>query len=107
MGDEHSMTRILVIIAADHLPSARALLEMEPFLQTAEQAATSFVRADQGGTRWWLSAQVSDEALAACQQLADALPWAECHEYDLDTQTGFPAAWLAQNGLEPYTPSIS
>jgi hypothetical protein len=98
------MTRILVIIDAEHLPSARALLEMEPFLQTPEQAAASFVRADQGGTRYWLSAQVSDTALAACQQLAAALPWAECHEYDLDTQPGFPAEWLTQNHLQPYTP---
>jgi hypothetical protein len=39
--------------------------------------------------------------------LAGALPWAECHEYDRDTPASFPAAWLAQNGLEPYTPVIA
>jgi hypothetical protein len=100
------MTRILVIIEAEHLPSARALLEMEPFLQTPEQAATSFVQADQGDTRYWLSAQVSNEAMAACQQLASALPWAEWHEYDLDTQPDFPILKLAEMGLRPFEPDM-
>lgn len=100
------MTRILVIIAADHLSSARALLEQPPFSQTPEQAAQTFVRADQDGTRYWLSAQVSEGTHAACQQLCTALPWAECLEYDLDTQPDFPHQWLAQHNLQPYAPTI-
>jgi len=100
------MTRILVIIHAEHVPSARALLEMEPFNHTPEQAANSFVRADQGNTRYWLSGQVSDVALAACQQLASALPWAECHQYDLDTQPDFPILKLAEMGLRPFEPDM-
>ena len=99
------MTRILVITEKAHLAEARALLQRPPFGLSADEAATTFVRADAGDTRYWLSAAVSDEARAACQQLATALPWAECHEYDLDTQAGFPAEWLAQHGLQPYTPA--
>lgn len=99
------MMRILVIIETAHLDEARALLEKPPFSLSAEEAADTFVRADQGNTRYWLSGQVSDVALAACQQLAAALPWAECHVYDLDTQASFPAEWLTQNGLQPYMPN--
>ena len=99
------MTRILVIIEKTHLAEARALLQKASFGLAADEAATTFVRADAADTRYWLSAAVSDEARAACQQLATALPWAECHEYDLETQAGFPAEWLAQNGLQPYTPA--
>jgi hypothetical protein len=100
------MMRILVIIEKVHLDEARALLEKPPFSLSAKESADTFVRADQGDTRYWLSGQVSDVALAACQQLASALPWAECHEYDLDTQPGFPAEWLTQNHLQPYTPDM-
>lgn len=99
------MMRILVIIETAHLDEARALLEKPPFSLSAEEAADTFVRADQGGTRYWLSGQVSDVALSACQQLASTLPWAECHQYDLDTQASFPAEWLTQNGLQLYMPN--
>ena len=100
------MTRILVIITKEHLPSARALLETPPFSLSAEEAATTFVRADAGDTRYWLSAAVTEEARAACQQPAAALPWAEMHEYDLDTAPAFPSTWLQGQGLSPYTPAI-
>lgn len=100
------MMRILVIIATAHLDEARALLEQPPFSLSAEEAADTFVRADQGGTRYWLSGQVSDVALAACQQLASALPWAECHEYDLDAQPDFPMLKLAELGLRPFEPDM-
>ena len=100
------MMRILVIIETAHLDEARALLEQPPFSLSAEEAADTFVRADQGNTRYWLSGQVSDVALAACQQLAAALPWAECHQYDLDAQPDFPILKLAEMGLRPFEPDM-
>ena len=101
------MKRILVIIHVEYLSFARSLLVQEPFNQTPEQAASSFIRADQGGTRYWLSAQVSDAAFAACKQLTEQLPWALCYVYNLDTQPGFPQQWLEQNGLQPFTPEMT
>lgn len=100
------MTRILVIIDAAHLASARALLEQPPFNHTPEQAAQTFVQADQGGAYFWLSAQVNDAAHAACIQLAAALPWVTVHEYDMDANPDFPRQWLAANGLQPFTPPV-
>lgn len=99
------MTRGLVIILAEHVASARALLELPPFAQTPEQAAETFVPAGSPtgtapATHYWLSSQMSAQAWAGCQQLCTSLPWAECHAYD---DPGFPAAKLAELGLQPLT----
>lgn len=110
MGDfDTVMSRVLVIIAAEHVASARALLEVAPFNQTPEQAAGTFVAAGSAtgevpATHWWLSAEVSETSLAACRGLCEQLPWAECHEYDLRTEPGRPLGVLADLGLQPMRP---
>lgn len=103
------MTRGLVIILAEHVASARALLELPPFAQTPEQAAETFVPAGSPtgtapATHYWLSSQMSDQAWAGCQQLCTSLPWAECHAYDGVNDPGFPASKLAELGLQPLAP---
>lgn len=102
-------TRALVIILAEHLPSARALLELPPFSQTPEQALETFVPAGSPtgadpATHYWLSAELSPAAWAGCQQLCASLPWAECHAYDGVNDPGFPASKLAELGLQPLAP---
>ncbi len=103
------MIRAMVIIHAEHVPSARALLEVAPFNQSPEQAEATFVPAGSPSgaapaTHWWLSAQMGPELWAACAQLAGALPWAECWQYDLAQEPGFPQEKLAALGLQPLTP---
>lgn len=106
------MTRGLLIITADHLPSARALAEAAPFSLPPEQAAQLFVPAGSAtgeapASHYWASGLFTDEQWAALQQLQSALPWAQTHPYDLATQPGFPRQWLAQNGLQPFTPEMT
>lgn len=103
-------TRALVIILAEHLASARALLELPPFSQTPEQALETFVPAGSPtgatpATHYWLSSEMSPAAWAGCQQLCQSLPWAECTAYDAATDPGFPAAKLAEMGLQPLIPT--
>ena len=100
------MTRVLVIIDAAHLPSARALLQSPPFSHTPEQAEQSFVRADAGDTKYWLSGNMTDATRDACLQLCAALAWADCYTYDLETEPDFPEQRLVAMGLQPYAPSI-
>ncbi len=104
-------TRALVITLAEHLASARALLEMPPFSQTPEQAMETLVPAGSPtgaapATHYWLSSEMSPDAWAGCQQLcaSPSIPWAECHSYDAATNPGFPAAKLAELGLQPLIP---
>lgn len=110
MGDQHSgMTRGLLIITADHLPSARALAEAAPFSLPPEQAAQLFVPAGSAdgtapASHYWASGLFTDEQWAALRQLEAALPWAQTHEYDLSTDPGFPLAMLVTLGLQPITP---
>jgi hypothetical protein len=103
------MNRALLIITAAHVASARAMAEAPPFGLSAADAAALFVPAGSAdgtspASHYWASGIFTTEQLAALQQLASALPWAECHQYDLDTQASFPAEWLTQNGLQPLTP---
>lgn len=104
------MTRALVIILAEHVASACALLELPPFSQTPEQALETFVPAGSAtgatpASHYWLSSEMSPDAWAGCQQLCQSLPWAECHEYDAATKPDFPAIKRAQMGLQPLTPN--
>jgi len=101
-------TRALVIILAEHVPSARALLELPPFSQTPEQAANTFVPAgsptgNPPATHFWLSSQMSQEAWDDCQTLCAALPWAQRHAYNEETDPEFPSAKITELGLHPIT----
>jgi hypothetical protein len=110
MGDQHSsMTRGLLIITADHLPSARALAEAAPFSLPPEQAAQLFVPAGSAdgtapASHYWASGLFTDDQWVALQQLETALPWAQTHEYDLATSPAFPWVLLTALGLQPLTP---
>jgi hypothetical protein len=103
------MTRGLLIITADHLPSARALAESPPFSLPPEQAAQLFVPAGSAdgaapASHYWASGLFTDDQWAALQQLETALAWAQTHEYDLATQPSFPWSLLTSLGLQPLTP---
>jgi hypothetical protein len=103
-------TRVLVIIESTSLAEARELLKLPPFSQTAEQAAECFVPAgsatgDAPATHHWLSAEMSPDAWAACQQLCAGRPWAECHAYDFQAAPDFPRTKLSALGLQPLTPT--
>lgn len=100
------MTRGLVIITADHLASARALATAAPFSLDEEAAAKMFQPAGsptgaEPATHCWAAGLFTAPQWAALVQLAAALDWAELHEYDIDTQPGFPAVKLAGLGLQP------
>lgn len=104
------MNRVLVIIVAEHVASARALLELEPFNLTPEEAASTFVSAGSPtgtspATHWWLCAQVSDSVRSACSALCRQLSWAFYHEYDMLEEPGAPMAVLASLGLQPMKPT--
>lgn len=110
MGGFYLVNRILVIIEAGHVESARALLQVPPFEQTAEQAETTFVPAgsptgQRPATHFWCSSDMTPESWAACQQLCSGLPWAECFEYDAATAPGLPAQKLAELGLQSIHPN--
>jgi hypothetical protein len=101
-----TMIRGLLIIASEHLASARALAEMPPFSLSADESARLFVPAgsqngDHPAERWWASGLFTGDQFAALQQLAATLPWAECLAYDLATQPDFPLQSLAGMGLKP------
>jgi hypothetical protein len=103
------MTRSLLIITADHLPSARALAEAAPFSLASEDAAQLFVPAGSAdgsapATHYWASGVFTPAQLDALQQLATALPWAELHEYDLDTEPQKPWEVLTDMGLQSLKP---
>ena len=99
------MTRALLIIQADHVPSARALATATPFSLTEEEAANLFVPAgsptgDAPATHYWVAGLFTPIYWNAIQGLAMLLPWADCHAYDLDTQPDFPDTQLAALGLK-------
>lgn len=105
------MNRILVIIEAGHVESARALLQVPPFEQTAEQAETTFVPAgsptgQRPATHFWCSSDMTPESWAACQHLCAQIAWAQCFEYDLAIEPDFPAKQLALLGLNPLTSTL-
>lgn len=100
------MTRALLIITAEHLASARALAQAEPFSLTEAQAAEMFVPAgsptgDAPATHYWASGLFEAAHWASIRSLAALLPWAECHVYDMDSEPGFPQARLATMNLQP------
>jgi hypothetical protein len=111
MGDEHSMTRALLIITADHLPSARALAEMEPFSLPTEEADKLFVPAGSAdssspASHYWASGVFNADQIAALTQLSTSLPWAEMHLYDLATEPQKPLEVLTALGLQPIIPQM-
>jgi hypothetical protein len=100
------MTRALLIITAEHLPSARALAEAAPFSLPPEEAARLFVPAGstdghEPATHHWASGVFTAEQTAALTQLSTALPWAQMHVYDLATEPQKPLEILAALGLQP------
>jgi len=106
------MTRIVIIILADHVASARALATASPFLLTEEQAAALFVEAgsptgNAPATHYWAAGLFDAAQWSAIQGLAMLLPWADCHEYDGDTQPAFPFTQLATLGLQPMIKDIA
>jgi hypothetical protein len=103
------MNRALLIITAAHVASARAMAEVPPFSLSAADAAALFVPAGSAdgtapATHYWASGIFTTEQLAALHQLADSLPWAECHEYDSDTEPQKPWPILTAMGLTPMLP---
>jgi hypothetical protein len=103
------MTRALLIITTDHLPSARALAEAAPFSLPPEEAERLFVPAGSAdgqppASHYWASGVFTPEQTAALTQLSTALPWAEMHVYDLATEPQKPLEILAALGLQPLTP---
>jgi len=111
MGDKHSMNRAIVIVEAAYLAAARSLLQQEPFNQTPEEAAETFVpmgspTGNAPATYYWLSAELSDAALAACQQLCTALSWATCHSYNAEANPQTPSDIRTNMSLQPIKPQI-
>ena len=104
------MTRALLLITADHLPNARAMAEVPPFSLSPADAATLFVPAGSPSgaapaTHYWASGLFTPDQIAALRQLVASLPWAESHEYDLDTEPQKPWEILAAMGLQLLTPN--
>ena len=105
------MKRSLLIITADHLPSARALAEAAPFSLAEEDAAKLFVPAGSvdgsaPATHYWASGVFNAEQIAALTQLSTSLPWAEMHLYDLATEPQKPQEVLTALGLQPIIPQM-
>lgn len=99
------MPYAVVIIAADHLESARALAEGE-FGLPANVAAQEFVPAGSPtgalpATHWWLATRFTDESYAKLLQLEASASWANVEAYDLDTEPLKPWEILGQMGLQP------
>lgn len=100
------MTRALLIILADHVDSARALAQATPFSLSEADAANLFLPAgsptgDAPATHYWAAGVFEAMHWQAIQGLAMLLPWADCHEYDIQTQLDFPLTQLASLGLQP------
>jgi len=103
------MIRALLIITAEHLASARALATVPPFSLSEAEAQQMFVPAgsptgDAPATHFWASGAFDAATWQALQDLAAALPWAEAHQYDLETQPAYPYNLLATLGLQPMKP---
>jgi len=106
MGDFHTMTRGLLIIASAHIATARQLATQPPFSLDPVAADELFVPAGSAtgeppASHFWASGQFTEEQMEALHSLATSLPWAECHTYNLDTDPGFPFALLTAKGLQP------
>jgi len=99
------MTRLLLIIKAEYLSSARAMAEDAPFSLTAEEAARMFVPAGSAdgippATHYWASGVFTQEQEFALAHLSSSLPWAEMHAYDLTSAPQKPLEILAAAGLQ-------
>jgi hypothetical protein len=99
------MPYAVVIIAADHLESARALAEGE-FGLPADVAAQEFVPAGSltgslPATHYWLATSFTDESFAKLKQLEAVVGWAKAVAYDLDTEPLRPWDVLAEMGMQP------
>lgn len=105
------MPYAVVIIAADHLESARALAEGE-FGLPADVAAQEFVPAGSPtgslpATHYWLATKFTDESFAKLKQLENIVGWARAVAYDLDTEPLKPWQVLADMGMQPLSHNIS
>jgi hypothetical protein len=106
------MIRGLILILAEHLPSARALATTAPFSLTEEEAANLFVPAgspsgDGPATHYWAAGLFTPTHWSAIQGLAMLLPWADCQAYDIATQPDFPDTQLAVLGLQRWKGEMS
>ena len=82
------------------------MAEVPPFSLSPADAATLFVPAGSASgaapaTHYWASGLFTTDQIAALRQLAAALPWAECHEYEQDTEPQKPWEVLTAMGLQP------
>jgi hypothetical protein len=99
------MTRLLLIIKAEYLSSARAMAEDAPFSLTAEEAARMFVPAGSAdgrppATHYWASGVFTQEHGLALANLSSSLPGADMEDYDIQTDPTFPQRRLEELGLQ-------
>lgn len=103
------MTRLLIIIAAEHLLSARALAGAAPFSLSEADAAALFVPAgsptgELPATHWWAAGLFTVEQVQALQTLDATVSWGSVQMYDLTEAPGRPMEALEKMGLQPLTP---
>lgn len=105
------MIRTLILIDSSKLETAKNILQQPPFSYSAETAEEIFVPAgspsgDKPATKHWLSGEISEEHLAACESLCKNFSWAKYWTYDLESQPSFPYDKLIELGLQPLKSDI-
>lgn len=105
------MIKTLIVIDSAKLKTTVGLLQKPPFSYPAEIAKEIFVPAgspsgDKPATKHWLSGEISEEHLAACESLCKNFSWAKYWTYDLESQPSFPYDKLIALGLQPLKSEI-
>lgn len=105
------MIRALIIIDSANLQEAVLLLQSSPFSYSKEEAEQIFVPAgspdgNKPATKHWLSGEISEEHLAACENLCKNFSWAKYWTYSLESQASFPYDKLTELGLQPLKSEI-